>query len=296
MSSSQEPGDTSSMALPRRCGAGGGALLVPLIVTLGVLLFALFWPRSLEAAESHPWAGREAAIEAALRDGEILHSEKLGSGITRPYRLELRHDGRELRAIWKPLDSRRYGENESFEAEIAAYRLSRALGLDMVPPTVLRRIGRRDGSLQLWIENVVPYTKLLGPRTAAGRWPQQVARMHLFDFLIDNPDRNTGNFLVDEANDRIYLIDHSRAMYFGGRGRHGDQIPPNWVDRKLIERLSRLGDDELQTLLGDVMTRGRIRGVGRLRDRTLDHVRRVEALYGDGAFFVGRGVTLAASR
>ena len=174
----------------------------------------------------HPWIGREASLEKILLEGEVLKKEAIGHGVTRPVRLLLEHEGQKIRAVWKPIHPLRHGEMESYQAEIAAYRLSRALGLDMVPPTVERRIGRNFGSVQLWIEQVVPYTDLRNTQSAESRWPLQFARMQFFDHLIDNPDRNSGNFLIDRESGRLYLIDHSRALNFAGRGRNREKGAP----------------------------------------------------------------------
>ena len=265
---------------PRRLGVGGLCLL---------LLLALL-PTVAVAEDDHPWIGREAALEQVLRHGDIDSMEEIGTGITNPYRVVVHHEGTTVRGVFKPLDRRQHGEKESWGAEIAAYRLSRALGLDMVPPTVERRIGRRIGSLQLWIENVAPYKDVMEEGAIAeSRWPLQIARMRFFDFLIDNPDRNAGNFLIDAAQGHVYLIDHSRAMNFGGRGRNREASPPFFLDRYLSDRLVDLSDGDLEALLGDVLAKRELRGVIRLRDQMLEHVEGVHQSLGAQAFFVAEG-------
>ena len=67
----------------------------------------------------------------------------VGRGVTKPQKVTLELDGERIDAIWKTLDRRPNATyRESWEAEVAAYRLSRELRLDLVPPTVERRIGR----------------------------------------------------------------------------------------------------------------------------------------------------------
>lgn len=262
---------------PRRFGAGG----------LCLLFVFFFLPALVGAQEEHPWIGRESRIEVILRLGHVESMEEIGSGITNPYRVVLKHETGTVRGVFKPLDPRTHGEKESWAAEIAAYRLSRALGLDMVPPTVERRIGRRLGSLQLWVEDVEPYKDIMENGSAAeSRWPLQVARMRFFDFLIDNPDRNAGNFLIDLERGQLYLIDHSRAMNFGGRGRNREAPAPYFLDRYLADRLIDLSDGDLLALLGDVMAKRELRGVMRLRDQMLEHVEGVTERLGAQAFFV----------
>ncbi len=275
--------EVSTSLAPRRSGAGGFSGWAAVLALASLLLL----PASHLLAQGHPWLGQEQDIELMLMFGKLVSKEPLGEGITKPYRVVLEHNGEHVRAIWKPLSRARHGQLESYAAEIAAYRLSRALGLDMVPPTVERRFGRQAGSLQLWLEDVVTYQAVRGDYAPEARWPLQIARMRFFDHLIDNPDRNTGNFLVDPEADRIYLIDHSRALNFGGRGRNRDKAPPLFVDQALVERLSALSESELQQILGDVFSKGDIRRVERLRSQMVVHIDELRARFGDSAFFVG---------
>ena len=73
----------------------------------------------------------------------------------------------------------RAGFWEAYKSEIAAYQLDRLLGLDMVPPTVERRVGSDLASVQLWVEGcrvhqgrrpeAVPEARRVGEAGAAGR-------------------------------------------------------------------------------------------------------------------------------
>ena len=72
----------------------------------------------------------------------------------------------------------RAGFWEAYKSEIAAYELDRLLGLDMVPPTVERRVGGDLASVQLWVEGcrvlkdvdqkAVPEAGRVGEAGAAG--------------------------------------------------------------------------------------------------------------------------------
>ena len=134
-------------------------------------------------------------------------------GVTHPKQAFFAPGGIAGSAALKYLPSGRQGGFwESYKSEIAAYKLDRILELDMVPPTIERRVGSELASLQLWVENCkllkdVEQSKCPHPMA----WAKQVCRQRTFDNLIANIDRNAGNLLVDDEWNLI-LIDHSRAF------------------------------------------------------------------------------------
>ena len=74
---------------------------------------------------------------------------------------------------WKPLhDEVMHGKMESYRSEIAAYLLSRHLGLDMVPPVVERQVKGVKGAAVFWIDGVRPWDPVVaaqGRRARTGR-------------------------------------------------------------------------------------------------------------------------------
>ena len=48
---------------------------------------------------------------------------------------------------------------DSYLNNKAAYELSRVMGIDNVPPVVIRRVGDKEGSVQLWIESTYDETE-----------------------------------------------------------------------------------------------------------------------------------------
>jgi hypothetical protein len=267
----------------------------------GALIHALLWISVLILAHSVPllaqssppltharpaWIGQEERIETVLASGTVVHQERIPRGITRPWKIELELDGERLAAIWKPIPTQVRGL-ESYQAEIAAYRLSRHLGLDMVPPTVERRIGHRWGSLQLWIDGVKHYADVLAeqPDVDAITWSQQVARMRFFDRLIDNPDRHAANILVD-ASHNLILIDHSRALTLDGTAPATAKIvEPVRFDLHLIAGVRELDLPRLRTLLGDLMSGDRLRALDHIRTVLLTTVDDRHRALGDLVFF-----------
>src|SRR5581483_3617013 len=90
---------------------------------------------------SRTWVGHEAEFERALAEGRVTKLEDLPVGVTKPVRGTLDPPSPVAHFTWKPLKpgySR--GFRESYEAEIAAYKLDRLLELGMVPPVIERTI------------------------------------------------------------------------------------------------------------------------------------------------------------
>ena len=231
-----------------------------------------------------PWEGQESLIETALLEGKVLEIEKLSRGVTQPYRVVLEHEGRKLAGVWKPIDPSAHKYAESFLSEIAAYRLNRLLGMNRVPPTVRRKIGGDWGSLQYWVEGVSLYDEVKDSLPRTVEFSHDMARMRMFDRVISNPDRNAGNFLVD-AQGRIILIDHSRALAFDGHARSKKKITPTLIDRTLLEQLASLDLDSLAQALHGLVPRYRVKALLKERDRLQRDVDKVVAQRGDGIFF-----------
>lgn len=171
-----------------------------------------------------PFGMTDAEIEAFLRDAEVVQSEELGEGVTRPRRLTLSHDGRTLRALFKTEDTNpqmergrwnRKAENaDRFVYDYLAYRVDRLLGLEMVPVSVLRTIDGVPGVVTLWLENAFNENRRQERQLQFDghcALEPQYALMNVFDVLVHNIDRNLGNIMYD-AEWRVWLIDHSRAF------------------------------------------------------------------------------------
>ena len=230
------------------------------------------------------WIGRYAEFEDYLRQAPIERQAELPVGVTKSDRVFFAPGGLAASATAKYLPmGRRGGFWEAHKSEIAAYELDRLLGLDMVPPTVERRVGTDLGSLQLWVEGcrvIKDVDQSACPNPV--EWAKQVCRQKVFDDLIANIDRNAGNILVDgEWN--LTLIDHSRA-FASDRMPFEKQVTR--IDRALFEKLKALTEASVMErvrpwLLGD----GAARDILKRRDKIVARFEAEARKRGEAAVF-----------
>lgn len=229
------------------------------------------------------WRGREDAIEAFLREAPVERFEDIPVGVTRPRRGYFAEGSPVGSIAWKVHPPRQRGYRESHRAEVAAYRLSRLLGLDMVPPTVERRIQGRKGAAVMWIDGVRPWDPKNPVPRPGPYWSYQVSRMKLFDQLIGNIDRNHGNLLYDDHG-HLFLIDHSRAFTLHTSLARFER--PSQIDRALWERIDALDRKTLQAALGDLLTRQEIGVVLTRRDRMREQIAALVRERGEAVAFL----------
>lgn len=159
-------------------------------------------------------------------------------------------------AIYKPLRGERPlwdFEPGLYRRELAAYLLSEALGLHLVPPTVVRDGPHGEGSVQWFVDadHSQHYFTLLEQRPDLH---PRLAEIAVFDLIANNTDRKSGHVLID-ADDHVWGIDHGlcfaaefklRTVIWDFAGQViGEQL--RTAVARLVERLP----DELCALLAD---------------------------------------------
>lgn len=215
-------------------------------------------------------------VEDFLRDAVVVEAKHVGSGINNPWKLTLKKDGvcahgcfRDVSVLKQNVqmsDGFRSVLRDEAAFEVAAYRLSQLLGIDKVPPAVMRTFRGKRGSLQLWMENTLTEKKRLEEElkpTDIGAWRDQYEIMVLFDALIGNSDRNQGNILFDRQWNR-WLIDHTRAFETEVKLQNPGSI--RRCDPGLFDRLLQLNERMLKSELGDVLNPWQIRSLLKRRD------------------------------
>lgn len=231
------------------------------------------------AVGPRPGGMDDDALEQWLEQAEVTGIEDLDAGITEPRRVSLRKDGVELRAVFKQLSTgpagnqsaRVLNESDRYEYELAAYRLDRLLGLDMVPVTVPRTINGRRGVLQFWIDGSINLRNMLEQGLQPSGWcdaAPQYNLMNVFDVLIHNSDRTQENALFTK-DWMLVLIDHTRAFRTYTKNpvllyRGETRLP-----QALAERLKALDRATLERAIGAYVHRRQIDALLKRRDLLL---------------------------
>ncbi len=220
----------------------------------------------------------DEAKEEFLRKAKVLSRRPISVGITGTDRVTLSdgkwtHDAHfqkidESKAVFQGVMGNELNFRDCYKFNIAAYHVDRMIGLDMVPVSVARRIGGRDGALTWWLDDIMMMErerhqrKLQAPD--AEKWNRQMYQVRVFNELVYNTDANLTNLLICHAW-KIWLIDFSRAF----RRQETLRFPANLVciDREIHARLKKLDADEVRTVLKPYLLSAEIKGLLARRDK-----------------------------
>lgn len=144
-----------------------------------------------------------------LQEAEITAAKLIPWGSNYSFAVALEtSDGREQLAIYKPRSGEAplydFPDGTLYLRETAAYLLSRRLGWDLVPPTVVRSGPHGIGSVQLYIQ---PQAEDGDGRRFWGSCIDEIERLVLFDHIANNADRKISHCLRDLCG-KVWGIDH----------------------------------------------------------------------------------------
>jgi hypothetical protein len=112
-----------------------------------------------------------------------------------------------LQVIYKPIRGELplwdFPEGSLAARETAAYLVSEALELGVVPPTILRDGPAGEGAVQLWIDHVGVHRAV----DLVNASDEGLRRLALFDAIVNNGDRKGGHILP-LPDGRILGVDH----------------------------------------------------------------------------------------
>ena len=234
----------------------------------------------------------DAEVERFLLDGKVGDAHGTKKGVTGAQRATLSTPALTHYAQIQSIDEFKrefrtdrgveFDFRDSWTFNVAAYKIDRMIGLNMVPVSVERKYRSTPSAFTWWLDDVLMdegdrlKKKIEAPDRAY--WSRQTMMMRLFDQLISNVDRNMGNIIYTK-DWRLWAIDHTRAFR-----KNTELKTPSHVtrcDRTVFERLKALDLPTLKREVGKWLDDGQLRALLARRDQI---VKKLEAL-GPSALF-----------
>jgi len=238
--------------------------LVALIGGVTSTLSPLLAAQAQAKPQAHAPLNAEA-IEVFLTQARITKKRNAGAGVTDSARATLT-DGRlthdaQIQAVDITKDRFEAGKasevnfRDSYRYNIAAYRVSRLLGMDNVPVSVERRVDGKPAAMTWWLDDVLMTEKERLTKSTMGPEPLRTSRqlqmMYVFDELIQNKDRNVGN-IVWTKDWKLWLIDHTRAFRTGKELAKPEELQR--CERGFFQKLRALTPIALEQVTEAVLT------------------------------------------
>jgi uncharacterized repeat protein (TIGR03843 family) len=208
------------------------------------------------------------AVEHLLR-GEVEVEGRMPHSSNATFLVHVVHDGRSHPAIYKPMRGERPlwdFEPGLHRREVAAYLMSEAMGLHVVPPTVLRDGPVGEGSFQ-WFAVADHREHYFTIYETMPELHNRLRDLAALDIVANNTDRKSGHCLLVPATDdepaTVWGIDHGLCFAPEFKLRtviweFGDEPLPDHVlaaanrlvDRVPLDIAALLGDDEVAAIQG----------------------------------------------
>jgi len=252
------------------------SMLLFLFIAQSYVAFGQFTPAEIAQREE---------LEEFLKTAEIIKSEDIGEGVTKPLKLTLKKGDVERYGVWKNPSGIQKGQLEGWQYEIAAYEMDKLLGLNMVPPTVERKLHGLRGSLQLWIESQFSDLEMREkgmsiPDSELLQWSKMKYLARAFDCLIANDDRTQQNMRYTQ-DWRTILIDHSRSfrsskkftkkLVFGGKGIKGVKLI-RYLPKAFVEKIKALNIDNIKNAVGPYLKDREIEAILKRKELLLNEI------------------------
>lgn len=245
----------------------------------------------------------DAEQEAFLRTATIVETKEAPGGITKSHRVTL-SDGTlthsahvqtiyHSKAEMPSMEWLQKGFIDAYTGNVAAYKLDRLLGLNMTPVSVEREINGTKAAVTWWVDDVLctgterHEKNLTAPDPIAYR--EQGDRMKIFDELIGNKDRNSGNILIT-TDWRMVMIDHTRAFTWSNSLLNPTRL--QHCDRRLLAAIKALDKATLKKTLGPRIKGFQIDAMLKRRDRIVEHFEKLAVEKGEAEVYYGEAPAL----
>jgi uncharacterized repeat protein (TIGR03843 family) len=234
-----------------------------------------------------------------LAEGELELEGRLVDASNTTLRAFITLDDMTARCVYKPIRGERplwdFPDGTLAGREVAAFEVSRAAGWGVVPPTVLRDGPLGEGACQLWIDESDDITPVVGfvpvddmpdgwlrvgnaedddgrPYLLAHADHVELARMAIFDVVVNNADRKGSHVLTPDSG-RLYGVDHGVCFHVENKlrtvlwGWVGQPLPDG--ERETLRRLRRDLNGELAQRLCQLLAPDEVAATLRRVDRLL---------------------------
>lgn len=204
-------------------------------------------------------------IEKFLREATIQKTRGAGKGVTNSVRATMT-DGTMTHDVHiQTVDEQKttgpgqrgieLNFRDSWRYNVAAYRLDRLIGLNLIPVSIERTYRAKTAAYTWWVDEVLMdekarLDKKIQPPSPA-LWVETMQMVRLFDQLIFNVDRNMGNLLITK-DWRVWAIDHTRAFRLQKTLAKPEHVAR--CDREVFEGLKRLDKESLERELENYLT------------------------------------------
>lgn len=233
-------------------------------------------------------------MEKFLLNANVVQRKTLGQGVTNSERAtlsdgQIQHDAhiQSIDVQTNSFTSKRGTElnfKDSYKFNIAAYRLDKILGLNMIPVSVERKVGGKTSAITWWVDDKmfdeVDRKKQGLEPPDKDSWNKQMYAVRVFDQLIYNTDRNLGNLVIDKQW-RMWMIDHTRAFRTMKTLKSDKDLV--MCDRKLLANLRKLDEDTLNEQLRPYLTKTEVRAMLERRDTIVKFFDDAVKAKGEGA-------------
>lgn len=242
-----------------------------------------------EAPEGEGWpAGEEDLsdhqLERFLEKAEIKKRSTLDASLVEGLQaliLELEAKEMKLRAL--------YGNNEEtaqqaaaqgrkarrmYQNQVAAYRLDRMIGLNMVPVTVLRKVDGKKGAVQIWVQGGRGRDQIADAEipTLDEEFRPLIARARAFNALIglEAKDRlEFGKVVLPTIPPRVVVLDNAISFTDDSEIASLRDEGCGPVGAVFLRSLGTLEAKAMKKTLGDLLSKGQIVAVLQRRDKIL---------------------------
>lgn len=203
------------------------------------------------------------SLERFLLNADIVSIDRGRGRRTESWEIELSENGVRRRGFFKLTDVPRPDPRggDSYRYVLAAYELDKILDLNLVPPTVERKIKGNIGSLMLFLDPPVisekdRAMKKLDPPDNE-KFKREMAAVNVFEHLIYFPclcnQSDPDNILIQTENGwKVWMVDLSTA--FPPAPRLIPNCPLISCPEGLFEKLVDLDEDAVRNRLGPYLT------------------------------------------